>query len=199
MPLSLFVDHLQGVDQPCQRDGRGALLVVVPDRDLRFFAQGVENVETFRVGDVFKVDPAEARLEQQHGVDDDVRVFGVEHDRNGVHTTQILVQQGFPLHDGQSGFWADVAETEHARSIAHHDDGVPFVGVLVHQFGIRLDGFAGSSHAGRVPDGKVIETVHCAFQGRFDLAPVEWVQFHGVCRGLFGFCEQFVYIHGVLQ
>ena len=61
--LSIFLpDDLQGVDEPGHGHGRGALLVIVPDGDLGFLAQRVQDVEALGLGDILQVDAAEAGL-----------------------------------------------------------------------------------------------------------------------------------------
>jgi hypothetical protein len=193
--LHLLADDLQRVDESRQCDGGCALLVVVPDGDFRLFAQGVEDVEAFGLGDVLQVDAAKPGLEHQHRVDDGIRVLGVEHDRHPVHAAQVFVEQGLALHDRQARFGTNVAQPQHARPVADHGNGVPLVGVFVDQFRVSLDGFAGRGHAGRVPDGKIVETVDRAFERGFDLPPIEWMQFHGICRRLLGLGKQLFSIH----
>ena len=60
----LALGELAGVDQPGRSDDRGAVLVVVEDRDVHPLAQRLLDDEAVRRGDVLEVDPAEARLEQ---------------------------------------------------------------------------------------------------------------------------------------
>ena len=56
----LLVDDLERVDERRQRDHRGAVLIVVEDRDVDALLQLFLDVETVRRGDVLEVDAAEA-------------------------------------------------------------------------------------------------------------------------------------------
>ncbi len=127
---------------------------------------------------ILQVDAAKPRLQHQHGVDDRVRVFGVQHDRHAVHPAQVFVQQRLAFHHRQAGFRADIAQPQHARAVADHRHRVPLVGVLVDQLRVGFDSLAGGCHPGCVPDGKVVEIAHGALQRGLHLPPVEWMQQH---------------------
>ena len=64
MSPSLRFGQVAGVDQAGRGDDRGAVLVVVEDRDVHPLAQRLLDDEAVGRGDVLEVDPAEARLEQ---------------------------------------------------------------------------------------------------------------------------------------
>ncbi len=110
----LLTDHFQGIDQRCQSDRRRALLVIVPDRDLGFFAQSIQDTEAFRLGDILQVHPAQAGLQHQHRVDDHIRVLGIQHDRDAIYSAQVFIQQRLALHHRQTGFGTDVAQPQTA-------------------------------------------------------------------------------------
>src|SRR3546814_15690582 len=55
-------------DRGSHRD-RGAVLVVMEDRDLHLLAQGAFDDEAFRRLDVFQIDAAEGRLQRRDDVD----------------------------------------------------------------------------------------------------------------------------------
>ena len=171
----------------------------MPDGDLGFLAQGVEDVKTLGVRNIFQVDAAKTGLQQHDGIDDGVRVFGVEHDGDTIYAAQVFVQQGLAFHDGQACFGADISQAQHAGTIADHSNGIPLVGVLVYLLGIFGNGATGSCNPRCVPDGKVIEIAHAALERGFNLAPVEGVQNHCVGRGLLGFGQKLVYIDGLFN
>ena len=60
----LAAGEVAGVDQAGGGDDRGAVLVVVEDRDVHPLAQRLLDDEAVWRGDILEVDPAEARLEQ---------------------------------------------------------------------------------------------------------------------------------------
>jgi hypothetical protein len=68
--LEVAAGQVTGVDQAGGRDDRGSVLVVVEDRDVHPLAKRLLDDEAVRRGDVFQVDPAEARLEQFHRLDE---------------------------------------------------------------------------------------------------------------------------------
>jgi hypothetical protein len=72
--LDVLADHLQAVQDGGADDDRGAVLVVVEDRDLHALAQLALDVEALGRLDVFQVDAAEGRLQRGDDVDQLVRV-----------------------------------------------------------------------------------------------------------------------------
>ena len=175
---------LEGVDEAGEGDAGGALLVVVPDRDLALLAQRVEDAEALGLGDVFEVHAAEPGLHELDELDELVRVLGVDHERKAVDAAEVLVEQALALHHRQAGLGADVAHAEHARAVGDDGHRVPLVGVLVDLLGVVLDVEAGLGDARRVPDGEVLEVAHAALERGLDLAAVERVELHGVFHGL---------------
>ena len=149
--------------------------------------------------EVFQVDAAERGLEQQRRADDLIRVLGVQHDGHGIHAAQPLEQQRLALHHRQAGLRADVAQPQDARAVGDHGDGIPLVGVLVDQLGVFLDGPAGRCHAGRVPDGEIIQRADACLRDGLDLAAIEGVQLHRVGRRLLRLGQQFLDIGGFVD
>ena len=168
--VDLLADDLERVDQAGHGDTCRPLLVVVPDRDLAFRAQSVQDVEALGLRDVLEVDAAEGRLEGLDDVDDLVRVLFVEAEREGVHAAQVLVQQPLAFHDGQAGLGADVAQAEDARAVRDDGHEIPFVGVLVSFLRVLMDLLADRRDSGRVPDGEIVEIADPALQHYADLA-----------------------------
>ena len=84
----LLADDLERVDERRQRDHRGAVLIVVEDRDVEPLLQLFLDLETVRRGDVFEVDAAEARRDAHDGLDDLVGVLRVEADRERVDAAE---------------------------------------------------------------------------------------------------------------
>ena len=76
----VLADDAQAVEDRRADDDRGAVLVVVEDRDLHALAQLPLDVEALRRLDVLEVDAAEGRLERGDDVDQLVRVALVDLD-----------------------------------------------------------------------------------------------------------------------
>jgi hypothetical protein len=89
------------------------------------------------------------------------------------HAAQVLEEQRFPLHYRQSSFGADVAESQDARAIGDDRDAVGLVCVFVDQFPPFLNGSTGGGHAGRVPDGQVVQIADRALGDDLDFPLIE--------------------------
>ncbi len=174
--LQRLAHNLERVQQACEDHGSGALLIIMPDRDLRLGLERIQDAETLRLGNVFQVHPAEGRLEHLHGADDLIWIFGIQGERDRVHPTQVFIEQGLPFHHRERRRRADIAQTQHARPVTDHRDRVPLVGEPINLLGILRDGAAGFRHSGRVPDGEIIETANRRFQRHLDLSSIEVVK-----------------------
>ena len=120
----------QGVLQRGEHHDRGAVLVVVEDRDVEALLEPLLDLEAPRRRDVLEVDAAEARRQPDHGLDDLVDVGGVQADRDGVDPAELLEQHGLALHHRHRGPRADVAEAQHGGAVGDHGDGVGHPGVV---------------------------------------------------------------------
>ena len=74
----VLADDLERVEQRGAGDDRGAVLVVVEDRDLHRLPQRLLDVEAVRRLDVLEVDAADGRLEQLAEPDDVVGILGAD-------------------------------------------------------------------------------------------------------------------------
>ena len=94
----LFPRQVQRVDQAGGTDHGSAVLVVVKDRDVHLLFERLFDDETLGRLDVFEVDAAECRPHQAHGLDEFLRVFGVEFDVDRVHIGEAFEQDRLALH-----------------------------------------------------------------------------------------------------
>ena len=122
--LGALADEPQRVQQRGEHDDRGAVLVVVEDRDVELGAQPPLDLEAARRRDVLEVDAAERRRRRLHERDDLVDVLGVEAERERVDAGELLEQQRLALHHRHRRLRADVAEAEHGRAVGDDGDGV---------------------------------------------------------------------------
>ncbi len=111
----LPVGEVAGVDQAGGGDDRGAVLVVMEDRDVHKFAQALLDDEAFRRLDVFQVDPAEARAQEADGVDEFVDVLGADLEIDTIDIGEALEERDLALHDGLGRDSAQVAESQERR------------------------------------------------------------------------------------
>ena len=108
--LEALAGDLERVEERRHHDHRGAVLVVVEDRDVELRLQPVLDLEAARGGDVLEVDAAEAGRDRLHRRDDLVDVLGVEADRERVDAAELLQQHRLALHHRHRRARADVAE-----------------------------------------------------------------------------------------
>ena len=106
------------------------------------------DVEALRGLDVLQVDAAEGRLQQLAGLDDLIRILGVELDVEDVDVGKALEEDPFPLHDRLAGQGAEVAEAQDGGAVGDDRHQVALGGVLVGILGILLDRQAGLGNAG---------------------------------------------------
>lgn len=160
--------------------------VVMPDRDVAFFAQRVQHLEAVRLGYVFQVDGTEARLDHLDEVDDLVGVvlalFVVAVDAKGhaVHPAQVFHEEGLALHHAETAGWSHVAIPEDPGRVA--DDGHQIASIRQVERGVIVvaNGRGDHRYAGRVVDVEPVETVNARLGDARDLAPVELVR--GGCK-----------------
>jgi hypothetical protein len=188
-----LADNLECIDETCKGDGSRPLLVIMPDRDAALPAERVKDAETFRLGNVLKVDAAEAGLEEFHRLDEDIRVFCVKADWEGVHAAQIFEKEGLSFHDRNARFSADVSQTQNAGAIRYDSHHVSLIRVLKDLFRVLLDVFTGGGDAGGVPDGKIIDIPDNALRGHTNLSPVKRVQSHGILGWFFRLRQKFLF------
>jgi hypothetical protein len=79
------------------------MLIVVEDRDVHGLLQRLLDVETLGSFNVFQVDAAERWLEQLAGLDDFVRVPGVQLDIENVDVGEAFKQDSLAFHDRLAG------------------------------------------------------------------------------------------------
>jgi hypothetical protein len=100
------------LDQRRQHDDRGAVLIIVEDRNLQLGAEPLLDLEAARRRDVLQVDSAVHRGDRLHDLDDLVRVLGIQADRPSVDPGEPLEQGSLALHHRQCGSRTDVAQPE---------------------------------------------------------------------------------------
>ena len=117
--VDLLADDLQAVEHGGAGNDRGAVLVIVEDRNVHPRLEFLFDVEAFRRLDVFEVDAAERRLEGGDHVDQLVRVVLGQFDVEDVNTGEFLEQAALAFHDRLGSQRADIAETEHGGAVGN--------------------------------------------------------------------------------
>ena len=153
----VLADHLQAVDQAGGGNDRGAVLVIVEDRNLHPLAQFLLDVEALGRLDVLEVDAAQRGLQRRDDVDQLVRVVLGQFDVEDVDAGELLEQAALAFHHRLGGQRADVAQAQHGGAVGDHAHQVAARGVL--RGGVIAlveDGHAGGRHAGGVGQGQVV-------------------------------------------
>jgi hypothetical protein len=162
--------QLGGVEQGGEHDDRGAVLVVVEDRDVELGLQPVLDLEAAGGGDVLEVDAAEGGGQCLDDGDDLVRVRGGEADRKGVDAPELLEQHRLALHDRHRRLWADVTQPEHGAAVGDHGHGVALDRVLEGAVAVLGDRLAHAGDAGRVGHREVVAGPERVLVALLDLA-----------------------------
>ena len=122
--------QVQGVDQPGGGDDRGAVLVVMKDRDVEQFAQPLLDDEAFRRLDVFEIDAAKSRVQIAHAIDKGVDVARVDFEIDRIDIGKALEQRRLAFHDRLCRERPKIAETEHRGAVRDHGDEIALRGVV---------------------------------------------------------------------
>ena len=125
-------------------------------RNVQRFLQPFFDFKTARRADVLQVDASEARCEPGDGLDDFLRILGVQADGNRVHTGEFLEQDSLSLHDRHGCVGTDVAKAQNRRTVGNHSDGVRFHRVGIGGLFVLCDDLAGLRHAGRIGQSQVL-------------------------------------------
>ena len=168
--LDLLADEVEGVEQGGRGDDGGAVLVVVEDRDVHGLLQLFFDVEALGGLDVLQVDAAEGRLQELAGLDDLVRILGLELDVEDVDVGEALEEDPFPLHDRLARQRAEIAEAEDGGAVGDDRHQVPLGGVVVGIVRILFDRQAGLGDAGGIGEGEVFRGLARFGRGDLDLS-----------------------------
>ena len=120
-----------GVDQARGGDDRGAVLVVVEDRDVHPLLQRLLDDEAVGRGDILEVDPAEARLEQFDRVDEALAVLGRDLDVDRIDVGEALEQHRFAFHHRLRRKRAEIAEAEDRGAVGNDRDEIALRGEII--------------------------------------------------------------------
>ena len=132
------------------------MLVIMEHRNVQRFFQPFFNLKAAGRADVFQIDAAEAGSDPGDGLDDFLRILGVQADGNRVHSGKFLEQDGLSLHDRHGGVGTDVAEAENRRPVGYHSDGVGLHRVGVGSLFVLCDYLAGLRNARRIGQSQVL-------------------------------------------
>ena len=168
---------------------RGAVLVIVEDRDVHPRAQLGFDFEALRRLDVFEVDRAKGRLKGGHDFDEFVRIRLIDLDVEHVNASELLEQDRLALHHRLAGQGPDIAQAEHGGAVGDHRNEVATGGVFIGSVGIGDDLLACGGDTGGIGECEIALGGHAL--GGFD------AQFSGARQTMIiqrGFAEILVHL-----
>jgi len=126
------------------------VLVVVEDRYVQRLLQRLLHLEGGRRRYVLQVDATERGCQRYDRLDELGGTIDVQADREGVHPTEFLEQQGLSLHDRKRRLRAYVSEAQDGRAVGDDGHGVLLDGQVVDPGRLVVDGHADTGHSRRV-------------------------------------------------
>ena len=166
--FDLFADDFESTEECCQSSDRSAVLVIVEDRDVHDLFQFVFDVIAFRGRDIFEVDAGEVLFQQFDGVDEFLRILGVQSDRDRIDLSESLVQCGFAFHDRHSSSCSDIAHAENTGAIGNDGYDIASPGQFQGQVFIVFDREARSGYTRGVYDREVVIAFDSSIQAGLD-------------------------------
>ena len=147
--VHLPAGDLQGIEQGGQAHHRGAVLVVVKDRDIQPFAQSSLDFEAPGRGDVLQVNAGKNRRDVFHHLHDPVGLLGADADGKGLHPAEGLKQDGLAFHHRQRRPGADIPQTQDRAAIGDDGHQVVLAGIVIGGHGVLEDLGADLGHGCR--------------------------------------------------
>ena len=152
--------QVAGVDQARGSDDRGAVLVVMHDRDIHAFAQRLLDNKAFGRGDVFEIDAAEGRFHQGDRLDKLVGIFGIEFDVDRIHVGKAFEQHRLAFHHRLRGQRTEIAEAQDRRAVRNNGNKVRTGRIASRILGIGRNRFHRSRHTGRISEAEITLARH---------------------------------------
>jgi hypothetical protein len=90
------------------------VLIIMHDRDIEYFAEALFNFKATRSGNILEIDSPKTWSESGNCSDDGFGILSGQDYRCGIDISKGFENSGFALHDGESGEWTDIAETENS-------------------------------------------------------------------------------------
>ena len=108
--LDVAAREMKRVDEAGRRDDRGAVLIVMEDRDVHELAKPRLDDEAFGGADVLEVDAAESGREIAHRVDEGLGILRAHLEIDRIDVGKALEEHRLAFHHGLRGERAEIAE-----------------------------------------------------------------------------------------
>ena len=151
---------MAGIDDACGGDDGRAVLIVMEDGNVEFFAQAALDDKTIGRTDILKVDAAPCVANVADRAD---KVFGIRRVHFNVDTVDIgeaFEEDRLAFHDRLGGHVSQVSETEDRRPIGDHRDHVALGRVVIRLVGVLCDRQHRNCHARTVGQRQVALCSH---------------------------------------
>ena len=153
--LDVATGQLHRVDHAGGGDDRGAVLIVVENRNVHQFAQALLDDETLRRLDVLEIDAAERGAEKFHRVDEFLGVLGSDFQIDRIDVREAFEENRLAFHHGFGGERAEIAEAEDRGAVGNDGDHVAASGVVVGGRGIGGDRLDRNGDARRIGEREI--------------------------------------------
>jgi hypothetical protein len=152
---NLLADQPEAIKDSGADHDSGAMLVIMKDRDLQAFLEGLFDDEAFRGLDVLQIDAAEGGFETSDGLDELLGVAFIDLDVENVDVGKLLEEDGLAFHHRLGGEGADGPQAEHRGAVGDDGHQIAAAGIEGRRQGIGDDLLAGRRHPRRVGQGQV--------------------------------------------
>ena len=146
---------MQRVQKRCCGNDRGAVLVIMKNRNVHQLAQPLFDDEAVRRLDVFQINATKGRAQIAHGANELIDVAGVDFQINAVHVGKALEENRLAFHHGLRGKRPQIAEPEDGRAIGNDGDHVAFDCVVIGAVRVFGDGTHRHGNARRIGERQI--------------------------------------------
>ena len=172
-----FVHDFKRVETGGKHHYGGAVLVVVKNGYIEFFFQLFFYFKAARRGNILQIYSAEAARKKRNGGNYLVDVLARHAQRNRVHSSELLEQHAFALHDGHTRERSDIAKPEHRASVRDHSHGVEAARQGKGLFGLVPDFQTRLRHSRRIGKRQIRSRCKRHSRNHFYFAPPQLVHF----------------------
>ena len=132
------------------------MLIVVKYRNIALFDQRPFNFKAARRADILQIDSAKTLGNIVHGIDNHLRIFGIDTNRYGVNARKCFEQRALSLHDRHSRRRPYVAQAQNRGSVSNHRYRISLSSIRIRQALVSLDLQAGFRYPRRISDGQLL-------------------------------------------
>ena len=84
----------------------------MPDRNIKLFAQSIEDIEALWAREILQIDPPESRSYPLDGLHNFSGILRVKHDGKRPNTTKVFEQQSLSFHYGKTCLWPNIPQAK---------------------------------------------------------------------------------------